>query len=221
MAFPAALTWVYFFAFDGHPAGAQQAAYGIGKTIQFAFPAIWVLLVERRRLKWPATATRGVPFGVAFGAAIAGLMLIAYFAWLGPSGFFMQTATSVKGKLNGIGITTPAEMIILGVFYSLVHSLAEEYYWRWFVFGELRRGLSSTWAIVVSSLAFMAHHVIVLWYYLPFPWWLLVSLSVAVGGGVWAWLYERSGSLLGPWLSHLLIDAAIFAIGYEMAFGGR
>ena len=29
-------------------------------------------------------------------------------------------------------------------------------------------------------------------------------------GAAWAWIYHRSGSLLGPWLSHLLIDAGIF-----------
>jgi hypothetical protein len=29
-------------------------------------------------------------------------------------------------------------------------------------------------------------------------------------------LYRRSGSLYGPWLSHLLVDAAIFWIGYDL-----
>jgi membrane protease YdiL (CAAX protease family) len=43
-----------------------------------------------------------------------------------------------------------------------------------------------------------------------------LSLGVAVGGAVWARLYDRSGSLLGPWLSHLLVDAAIFFVGYEL-----
>ena len=48
----------------------------------------------------------------------------------------------------------------------------------------------------------------------PATW--LFSVCVAVGGAMWAWLYERTGSLLGPWLSHLLVDAAIFAIGYDL-----
>jgi len=26
------------------------------------------------------------------------------------------------------------------------------------------------------------------------------KVTVAIGGGFWAWLYDRSGSLLGPWL---------------------
>jgi membrane protease YdiL (CAAX protease family) len=32
----------------------------------------------------------------------------------------------------------------------------------------------------------------------------------------WAWLYDRTGSLLGPWMSHLIIDAGIFWVGYEL-----
>ena len=44
----------------------------------------------------------------------------------------------------------------------------------------------------------------------------IFSLAIAIGGAFWAWLYHRSGSLVGPWLSHLLIDGAIFWIGYEI-----
>ena len=42
------------------------------------------------------------------------------------------------------------------------------------------------------------------------------ALCVAGGGFVWAWLYDRTQSLYAPWISHLLIDAALMAIGYEM-----
>jgi membrane protease YdiL (CAAX protease family) len=108
--------------------------------------------------------------------------------------------------------------VALAVFYSLAHSLLEEYYWRWFVFGQLRRLLPLWPAIVVSAVGFMAHHVLVLSLY--FGWWtwptMLLSAAVAAGGGFWAWLYDRSGSLLGPWLSHLLIDAGIFFVGFHL-----
>ena len=71
-----------------------------------------------------------------------------------------------------------------------------------------------------SSLAFMAHHVFVLAYYFPGRFWIAAvpfSLGVAFGGGLWAWLYHRFQSLYAPWVSHLLADAAIMVIGYDMA----
>ena len=39
--------------------------------------------------------------------------------------------------------------------------------------------------------------------------------SALLSGDV-AWLYERGGSVWSPWLSHLLVDAAIFVIGWDL-----
>ena len=65
----------------------------------------------------------------------------------------------------------------------------------------------------------MAHHVILLAAYFqwtsPSTYWF--SLAVATGGVVWAWIYERSQTLWGPWLSHALVDAGIFLIGFDLA----
>jgi membrane protease YdiL (CAAX protease family) len=156
-----------------------------------------------------------------FGAMVAGGMVAAYHFWLKPADFFSAATEPILAKVTGMGLLTPAAFIALGVFYSLAHSLLEEYYWRWFVFARLAEVAKLPTAIVVSSLGFAAHHVLVIGFY--FGWmaaatWLF-SAGVAIGGAVWAWTYHRSGSLIGPWLSHLLVDAAIFAIGYDLIFG--
>ena len=76
-------------------------------------------------------------------------------------------------------------------------------------------------AAVVSSVAFMAHHVILLGFYFGWttPWTYLFSVAVAIGGLVWAWLYQRSGSIVAAWLSHLVVDAGIFLVGYDVVRG--
>jgi membrane protease YdiL (CAAX protease family) len=86
------------------------------------------------------------------------------------------------------------------------------------VFGRLRDHLSSWFANLISSLAFMAHHVLLLGYLMGWtqPLMYVFSLGVAIGGIVWAVLYERSGSLIPAWVSHLLVDAGIMAAGYLM-----
>jgi membrane protease YdiL (CAAX protease family) len=155
------------------------------------------------------------------GGAVALIMLAAYFCWLGPTGVFATVVPEVKDKLLEFQIDTPGKLIAMGLFYALLHSLLEEYYWRWFAFGQLRRLVPLPAAIAVSSIAFMGHHVIVLWDYLSWPWAVLASAAVAVGGAMWAWLYQRSGSIYAPWVSHLLIDAAIFAIAFDMVTGAR
>ncbi len=221
LIYPTLLTWVYFIALAHQPAALQQTAYTAGKAIQFGFPLVWMWLYRRSALGFPRPRPADVVAGLAFGAVVAGGMLAAYHFWLKPANFFSAATGPIVAKVTGMGLLTPAAFIALGVFYSLAHSLLEEYYWRWFVFARLTELVKLPTAILVSSLGFAAHHVLIIGFY--FGWtsavtWLF-SAGVAIGGAVWAWTYHRSGSLIGPWLSHLLVDAAIFAIGYDLVFG--
>jgi hypothetical protein len=163
----------------------------------------------------------GVLLGLAFGAAVLAAILGSYYFWLQPAGLLAPAGQAIADKVTHFGVTGPAGFAVMGIFYSLVHSLLEEYYWRWFIFGRLRRLLPLPAALLLSSLAFTAHHVIVLAFYFGWrsPATVAFSLGVAVGGLVWAWIYHRSGSLLGPWLSHALADTAIFAVGYSLVRG--
>jgi len=221
MVFPSLLTWLYFVALKGDPATVQQTVYTIGKTMQFALPAFWVFVVHRRATAWKRPGRAGLAEGLLFGAVAAAVILGGYYAWLRPAGWLAASGAAIGEKVLGFGVDSPAKFALLALFYSAVHSFLEEYYWRWFVFGELRRALPFPSAVAVSSLAFMAHHVIVLGSY--FGWTsaatVLFSAAVAVAGGVWCWIYQRSGTLASPWLSHVLADAAIFAVGYDLARG--
>jgi uncharacterized protein len=222
MTFPSVMAWLYFVELTvegGRPNEALLFAFSIGKFVQFTFPAAYVWCLERERLR-PTPPTRNglvlsLGFGFATGAAILGL----YFGWLKDSPLLADTPAKIYQKVQEFGMATPGRFLLLAGFISIVHSLLEEYYWRWFVFGWLRKYLALWPAIALSSAAFMAHHVIVLGVYFPEQFWNLAvpfSLGVALGGGIWAWIYERSQSLWATWLSHLVIDAAIMAVGFDM-----
>jgi uncharacterized protein len=219
--FPSLVTWVYFVALAEHPATWQQGAYGLGKTIQFAFPAIWACWFCRSHFGWPQVSGTVADWliGILFGVVVVGTMYAVYRIGLDPAAWFEPVRAEIRDKIAGFGVSSVAAYVGLAVFYSLVHSGLEEYYWRWFVFGRMRTFMTWPWALVVSSLGFMAHHVILLIIYFGATSVLayVFSLGVAIGGAFWAWSYHRSGSLIVPWLSHLLVDAGIFWIGYEIA----
>ncbi|MGH7172736.1 MAG: lysostaphin resistance A-like protein, partial [Gemmataceae bacterium] len=222
MIFPTVAAWSYFLALaeqGGKVNVWQQVAYVAGKLIQFAFPLLFLAVVERRLPRLTRPRFEGLALGLGFGLLVFGLMMGLYFGVLRGSGMLAQTPARLRQKLQEVNMATPMRYVALAVFIVAAHSLLEEYYWRWFVFGQLRRWMTRATAIALSSLAFMAHHVVVLYVYLPGNFWtaaLPFSLAIAIGGAVWAWLYERSGSLWPPWLSHLLIDAGIFAIGWDL-----
>lgn len=222
LTFPTVAAWSYFLALveqGGRVNVWQQAAYVVGKIVQFAFPLLFLMGMERRLLRLTRPRFEGLTVGLGFGLLVVGLMMAIYFGALRGTAVLKQTPEKVWQKLQEVNMATPARYAVLAVFLAAAHSLLEEYYWRWFVFGQLRRLLTRMPAIALSSFGFMAHHVVVLYVYLPGHFWttaLPLALAIAAGGAVWAWLYERSGSIWAPWLSHLLVDAGIFVIGWDL-----
>ncbi len=218
LVFPTFVTWLYFIVLAHEPALLQYVAFGVGKTIQFAFPLVWVCLIERRRpqVDWPKR--RGLGVGAVSGAIVLVAIVALYHAGLEPLGVLEEPAEHVREKVHGLGIDGVGKYVAMAIFYALAHSLLEEYYRRWIVFGQLRETRAVRWAILISSVGFMAHHVLVLSLY--FGWLsaatVFFSLAVAVGGAFWAWLYQRCGTLYAPWLSHALVDLAIFVVGFDM-----
>jgi membrane protease YdiL (CAAX protease family) len=221
---PTVVTLLYFVILTSAPAAIQQTAYAVGKSIQFALPAVWIYLVRRERFEWIRPTRSGLLPNVLFGGAVVVLMMGLYHLWLNPSGYLApgsDAGEEVLDKVQGFGVANVGNYAALAAFYAIIHSGLEEYYWRWFVFGGLRRMMPLRSAIALSSAGFMLHHVILLGTY--FDWALLptalFSLAVGIGGIVWAWLYHRSGSVFGPWIGHLLIDAGIFLVGYDLVHG--
>jgi uncharacterized protein len=227
LVLPTLATWLYFYAMAGTE--TVRWIYTGSKFVQFALVLPWFAARKREHAAQGGTADRarwpwwtGAEIGVAFGLAVVLLGVALYVGVLRDSALMIPAAAQIRGKLADMGVATPAGYLAMAVFLSGIHSLLEEFYWRWFVYGGLRRMTPDGAALATSSLGFMAHHVLVLAAFFPGQWsWVAVfSLSVAVGGAAWAWLYRKSGSLLGPWLSHLVVDAGVMAIGYDLAFRG-
>ena len=114
------------------------------------------------------------------------------------------------------------EVYLAGALYWITfNSLTEEYIWRWFVFRKFEVLLGGKLAVPAAALAFMAHHVIVLAAQFDCPIALLGSLGVFIGGAAWSWLYLRYRSIWPGYVSHAIVDAAIFVIGYRLIFYGQ
>ena len=99
---------------------------------------------------------------------------------------------------------------------SIFHSLLEEYYWRWFVYGNLREVVSIKMAHFLAAFTFTLHHIVVMMQFFELPWALFFSACVGVGGFFWSLLYQHQKTLIGAWVSHALVDAALMSVGYYM-----
>ena len=216
MILPTIVTWVYFVVLKSASPTLQQVAYSIGKTIQFAFPVVFVWLFYRERFKQRTDKPNDYWMGPLFGFFAVGLMFGLYFLVLKDSDTANMLMEKAGGKFQSMGLASVWAFAGTGLFYALFHSFMEEYYWRWFVFDLWKKFVPVSAAVVLSAIGFMSHHVILLAEYLGWDsiWTYLLSASIAVGGIAWAVLYQRTGRLLSPWISHMIVDAGIFALGY-------
>jgi len=225
--FPTLAAWTYFVVWAHTP--WMKVLYAASKVVQAALPLLgwWALNMERRPARgsaaeFPSQAARpgAALAGLISGGAIGGVVLAAFAgplpAWL-P---FTEIARNIHERLVDLGAATPLRFLLLALGLSVAHSLFEEYYWRWFLFGQLQPRMPLPAALALSGLAFASHHWIVVDSFLGGQHRLAVTLpltlTVAVGGAWWAWLFRRHRSLLAPWLSHLLVDGALMAVGWQL-----
>ena len=219
---PTFAAWLYFVVWAHTP--WMRVLYGASKVVQGSLPLLgwWALDMRRRpawsgrRSGWPLAAAAGILSGAALGGAV----LVPYLAgplhaWL-P---FDAAPARIHTLLVDFGAATPARYLLLALGLSVAHSLFEEYYWRWFLLGQLRQRLPFWAALPLGSLAFASHHWIVVDSFLGGQQRVtttLLTLLVAAGGGFWGWLFHRHRTLLAPWLSHLLVDGALMLVGWQL-----
>ena len=218
LTLPTIITYIYFYVLSGQPQTIQAIGMSVCKLVQFGLPVFWLIVIRKWNNAWRKPNGDGILLSLTFGIVIFVAAYLLHRFWLQHTAPMQNAMVEINSKVAEMGLDSAFRFVAFSAFYTLVHSLLEEYYWRWFVFGMLRERIPLTAAIVVSSVGFMAHHVLVLArYFGPFSisTWLL-SLCVAIGGAMWAWQYHQTQRLYAPWLSHAIVDAAIFTIGLSM-----
>lgn len=72
---------------------------------------------------------------------------------------------------------------------------------------------------MASALCFTLHHIIAMGGQFDWRITAIASFGVFVGGLIWSWMYLRYRSVWPGYLSHAIVDVAVFAIGYVLIFG--
>lgn len=200
-----------------------RVIYSASKVVQFTLPAIWIFAVLREPFSTRRFTRQNAIAGLKTGVIFFAMTLVAYFFVFEPYNLLSGSSDAITQKISEFGVTSPISFILMAIYISVLHSFLEEYYWRWFVFRKLREFTGFSTALVISSVGFALHHIVVISYYAPaeyarvlIP---LAALSVFFAGAVWAYQYEKSRSLWVVWISHLLADIALMIVGYRLVFG--
>lgn len=221
LLFPTALTYAYFVWGLSAAPNAAKFLYLIGKTIQFAFPIVIVAFVLKKRFLARPFNSGGVLVGSLFGLLVGLTIFVAgRYGLTSPtfsdSDFVLQLRREFSVRVLALGLATKPAFLATSIFYSIIHSGLEEYYWRWFTFGRVSRFVKLVPSILITNAAFTLHHIVVLGAYFGYnnvlTW--VCSFGVFIGGVVWQTIYHKTDSIYGGWISHGFVDAGIYAIGF-------
>ena len=153
--------------------------------------------------------------GAGLGLGISVIIFGAYLL-LGERVIDPET---LRTAANANGIGRPILYLPFVAYLTLVNSLLEEYVWRWFVFRQCERLVGGWMAVICSAAFFTIHHVIALKAQTGWTTTLLASSGVFIGGAVWSWCYLKYNSIWPGYVSHIIVDATIFVIGWLLIFG--
>ncbi len=213
-----ALSAIFYFviATEGR---VTQLVYSATKLFTLFWPLVaWRFILKRPIDRWDWRASRhwkALPLGLIVGLGIVGIAWIALATPLGD--VVRANAHRIRAKTEAVGILR--HYLLFSIFLSVFHSLIEEYYWRWFVYGRLAEVTRGPLPHLLAGAFFAAHHVVVLSTFFGLAWAFFFGGCVGIGGIIWSWLYQRQGSLLGIWLSHMIVDMGVLAIGYRVITG--
>lgn len=204
----------YFVLFPGTAFG--NSFYSGVKVFLLLWPFFAVLVVLREKLVDRSREKRHLASilpGVIFGLVVVALLIFLLKA--SPLGSIVDdNAGRIAGRIRDLGVEE--NFLLFALFLSFLHSALEEFYWRWFVFGQASRLMTVRKAHFLAAVGFASHHVVILSQFFPLGWAFVLGGCVAIGGFAWSWLMYRYNSLLGPWISHLIVDLGLMWVGWEV-----
>lgn len=207
-----------FFYFVWFPGSTFGNSFYVGVKI---FMVIWPFIAVHFILKEkfnestanPVDHKTGMIVGAGFGVlTVAVMFALMKFSPLGD--LIYGNSDRIGQRINDLGIAN--HYLLFALFVSILHAALEEFYWRYFVYGQLRRLMSVPAAVIVAGIGFAAHHIVVLSQFVSIVPAVFLGLLVGVGGAVWSVIYQRYNSLRGAWFSHMIIDFGLMWIGWEI-----
>lgn len=192
-----------------------KTIFACSKVWLFAFPLCWLVLVEKGACSLSPLRRGGLLAGLLSGLGIGLLILAAYFTF----GKALVDPALFASRMRAIGLGTWPVFLGGAIYWILVNSVLEEYVWRWFVCTRCETLVRPSLAVALAAFCFTLHHFVALRVYFSLPLTLLCCAGIFLGGAIWSGLYLRYRSIWPAYLSHALVDLAVFGIGARILFG--
>lgn len=177
----------------------------------------------------------GVPFGLTFAfrqlqfkslfrfqkrnfLIALGLGVALYLLILGAyavAGRFFDFSGIVDSLSENAGVTKE-NFLFVSLYISFVNSLLEEFFFRGFLFANLKNLTTRRFGYLFSAGAFALYHMGMLRGWFSPVLYILVMAGLIAGGVIFNFLNEKQGTIYTSWLVHMFANFAINTIGFRL-----
>ncbi|MEM1442522.1 MAG: CPBP family intramembrane glutamic endopeptidase [Verrucomicrobiota bacterium] len=211
---PFIASFFYFVLFPGTAFG--NSFYSGVKFFLLLWPFVATLFILREKMVDRTREKRHVASilpGTIFGLLVVGLLFLLLRAT--PLGDILdENAGRIAERIEDLGVAE--NFLLFALFLSFIHAWLEEFYWRFFVFGQASKLMSVPKAHLIAAVGFASHHIVILSQFFPLGWAFALGACVGIGGFAWSWMTYRYNSLLGAWISHMIVDLGLMWVGWEV-----
>ena len=196
--------------------GILRPGYAVKSVIKMAMFMLIPLIASRfdrgvLYLPLLRPKNKGLLPAIALGVGIYVVILGGYFL---VSPFF--DFSKIAGALTTNAGVTKENFLYVSLYISFVNSFLEEFFFRGFVFTNLKQLSGRKLAYIFSATAFSLYHVAMMIGWFSPTLFLLVMVGLAAGGMIFNWLNEKLDTIYCSWLTHMFANFAINTIGFML-----
>ncbi len=176
-------------------------------------PMIYTLMDNTIKLKdcFRIKSKKSLAYSFLLGIGVYVVILAAYFilkSFIDLSNIMAMLDKKAKvDKSNYIGIA---------LYISLINSLLEEFFFRGFMFLNLRKIGQRMFAYLVSAFAFTIYHIAIMGSWFTPALFVVAMVGLFVGALIFNYLNEQDGNIYNSWMVHMMANLAINTVGLMM-----
>ncbi|MDO5479591.1 MAG: type II CAAX endopeptidase family protein, partial [Clostridia bacterium] len=195
---------------DGVLMADYFAKSAIKLVLFLGFPAVYAFFDKELSIK-PLFKLKGkgLLLAVFLGVGVYAVILGGYLLLKDVFDFGNITGALTKN----IGVTGK-NFIYVSIYISFVNSLLEEFFFRGFAFLTLKNVSSRKFSYIFSAGVFAIYHVAMMTGWFSLPVFIIVMAGLFVGGLIFNYLNEKSGTVYPSWLLHMCANFAINTVGF-------
>lgn len=104
----------------------------------------------------------------------------------------------------------------IALYISFVNSLLEEFFFRGFLFLNLKRISGRSFAYIISALLFSLYHVAIMGNWFNPILFIVAMIGLFTGALIFNYLNEKSGNIFNSWIVHMMANLSINTVGLMM-----